>query len=173
MCICVCCCVCVLCLMCVPVSVSVCVGARAHVCVCVCVCLYASVLARVCVGVCVCRCQCVDVVSASAGLWLCTCVLLHARQQTSKEIACALARVPNNKQRRNCVCGHVAWALLLTCAHCLHPMCVSSRAHHRAHYITHRHSQPRTHIRALADVYFFNAALLHKMRHKLCHKLCR
>jgi len=35
----------------------------------------------------------------------------------------------------------------------LHPPCVSSRAHHPAHYIAHGHMQRRAYMRALADVY--------------------
>jgi hypothetical protein len=38
---------------------------------------------------------------------------------------------------------------------CLHPPCVSSRAHHRAHYSAHRH------MGALADVYMRNVAYAH------------
>ena len=48
---------------------------------------------------------------------------------------------------------------------CLHPPCVSSRAHHPAHhpahYIAHGHMQRRAYMRALAHVYMRNVAYAH------------
>ena len=44
---------------------------------------------------------------------------------------------------------------------CLHPPCVSSRAHHRAHYSAQGHLQQRAYMRALADVYIRNIAYAH------------
>ncbi len=41
---------------------------------------------------------------------------------------------------------------------CLHPPCVSSRAHHPAHYLAHGHMQRRAYMRALADVCIRNIA---------------
>ena len=44
---------------------------------------------------------------------------------------------------------------------CLHPPCVSSRAHHPAHYSAHGHMQRRAYMRALAHVYMRNVAYAH------------
>jgi hypothetical protein len=44
---------------------------------------------------------------------------------------------------------------------CLHPPCVSSRAHHPAHNSAHGHMQQRACMRALADVYMRNVAYAH------------
>ena len=44
---------------------------------------------------------------------------------------------------------------------CLHPPCVSSRAHHRARYSAHGHVQWRAYMRALAHVYMRNVAYAH------------
>jgi hypothetical protein len=44
---------------------------------------------------------------------------------------------------------------------CLPLPCVSSRAHHRAHYSAHGHMQRRAYMRALADVYMRNVAYAH------------
>jgi hypothetical protein len=47
------------------------------------------------------------------------------------------------------------------CWPCLHPPCVSSRAHHRAHYSAHGHMQRRAYMRALAHVYMRIVAYAH------------
>ena len=44
---------------------------------------------------------------------------------------------------------------------CLHPPCVSLRAHHPAHYSAHGHMQRRAYMRALAHVYMRNVAYAH------------
>jgi hypothetical protein len=44
---------------------------------------------------------------------------------------------------------------------CLHPPCVYSRAHHRAHCSAHGHMQRRASMCALADVYIRNVAYAH------------
>ena len=55
---------------------------------------------------------------------------------------------------------------------CLHPPCVSSRAHHPAHYSAHGHMQRRAYMRALAHVYMRNVAYAHSTsltRHTCAH----
>ena len=55
---------------------------------------------------------------------------------------------------------------------CLHPPCVSSRAHHPAHYSAHGHMQRRAYMRALAHVYMRNVAYAHSIsltRHTCAH----
>jgi len=59
---------------------------------------------------------------------------------------------------------------------CLHPPCVSSRAHHPAHhpahYIAHGHMQRRAYMGALAHVYMRNVAYAHSTsltRHTCAH----
>ncbi len=44
---------------------------------------------------------------------------------------------------------------------CLHPPCVSSRAHHFAHYSAHGHMQRRAYMRALSHVYMRKVAYAH------------
>jgi hypothetical protein len=48
---------------------------------------------------------------------------------------------------------------------CLHPPCVSSRAHHFAHYSAHGHMQRRAYMRALAHVYMRKVAYAHSTSH--------